>query len=90
MVKLTPVVSKGHRHRRRQQPSSVAVSTTHLLYNPKRDDVRLAQAVLMMAGESEYRVTHQVVLNLSLTLKQMFTFTERTGHSFLMFCFVSF
>ena len=55
MVKLIPVGSKGHgsRHHRRQQSSSssVAVSTTHLLYNPKRDDVRLAQAVLMMAGK---------------------------------------
>ena len=55
MVKLIPVGSKGHgsrQHRRQQSSSSsVAVSTTHLLYNPKRDDVRLAQAVLMMAGK---------------------------------------
>ena len=50
MVKLTPV-SKGQSRHHQRQSSSVVVSTTHLLYNPKRDDVRLAQAVLMMAGE---------------------------------------
>ena len=77
MVKLTPVVSKGHSHRRRQPSSSVAVSTTHLLYNPKRDDVRLAQAVLMMAGEYRplYRVTHQVVLTVLLTSKHKLCFS---------------
>lgn len=49
MVKLTSK-SKGHSRHHPRQSSSVVVSTTHLLYNPKRDDVRLAQAVLMMAG----------------------------------------
>ena len=27
------------------------VATTHLLYNPKREDVRLAQLVVLLAGK---------------------------------------
>ena len=47
LVKLRPLGVRGGRPEQR----ALAVSTTHLLYNPRRDDVRLAQAVLMMAGK---------------------------------------
>ena len=31
------------------------VANTHLLYNPKRQDVKLAQSVLLMAGEEKLK-----------------------------------
>ena len=45
--------------------SRVVVANTHLLYNPNRQDVKLAQSVLLMAGEIEI-ITNCVAEDLTL------------------------
>ncbi len=42
------------RHKARGQNHMFVVATTHLLYNPRRDDVRLSQMVLLLAGKKRF------------------------------------
>ena len=43
---MVPLTSS---HGTTKQHSPILVATTHLLYNPKRTDIRLAQSALLLA-----------------------------------------
>lgn len=47
-------VKDGGERQRRKKNSRLVVANTHLLYNPKRQDIKLAQSVLLLAGAVLY------------------------------------
>ena len=42
---------RGVGRRRRKRPSRFVVANTHLLYNPNRQDIKLSQSMLLLAGK---------------------------------------
>lgn len=53
--------------------NSLVVANTHLLYNPKRQDVKLAQTVLLLAG---MRVTRYLYVTTYLKVNYLISFSE--------------
>jgi protein angel len=41
---------------RKSSPTTFCVATTHLLFNPRRHDVKLAQTALLLAGNNPLEI----------------------------------
>ena len=63
ILKLVPLTSSNGTTK---QHSPILVATTHLLYNPKRTDIRLAQSALLLAELDRVAVHHRQLLDILL------------------------
>ena len=64
ILKLVPVTREEGSSR---QHDPILVATTHLLYNPRRTDIRLAQSALLLAELDRIAVTNKSLLPIILT-----------------------